>query len=119
MNLISGAHSIIYSNDSDADRVLLRDVLGLPHVDVGRGWLISALPPSEVPVHPADAGGPVHELYLMTDDISGFIKAMASRGVACSPAQDQGWGIVTQMTLPGGGTLGVYQPRHARPEWAA
>src|SRR3954470_13960336 len=116
MSLINGAHSIIYSTNADADRACLRDVLGLPSVDVGRGWLIFALPPAEVAVHPAD-GKARHELYLMTDDIDAFVKAMAGRGISCSLPRDQGWGVLTELSLPGGGSLGVYQPRHARPEW--
>jgi len=116
MPLINGAHSIIYSTDADADRAFLRDVLGLPAVDVGRGWLIFALPPSEVAVHPAE-GNRRHELYLMTDDVGAFVKAMADRGMTCSPPSDQGWGVLTELDLPGGGTIGVYQPRHDRPVW--
>ena len=116
MALINGAHSIIYSKDAEADRALLRDVLGLPNVDVGRGWLIFALPPGEVAVHPAD-DHEKHELYLMTDDVRAFVAEMAARGVTCSEPSDQGWGVLTQMRLPGGGTLGVYQPRHARPTY--
>jgi hypothetical protein len=113
--MIIGAHSIIYSKNSDADRAFLRDVLRLPNVDVGDGWLIFGLPPAEVAVHPSAENG-VHEFYLMCDDVEAFIVAMRARGIACEPAQDQGWGVLTQLTLPGGGKLGVYQPRHARPE---
>ena len=116
MPLINGAHSIIYSTDADADHAFLRDVLGLPAVDVGRGWLIFALPPSEIAVHPAE-GNRRHELYLMTDDVGAFVKAMADRGMTCSPPSDQGWGVLTELDLPGGGTIGVYQPRHDRPVW--
>ena len=116
MPLINGAHSIIYSTDADADRAFLRDVLGLPAVDVGQGWLIFALPPSEVAVHPAE-GNDRHELYLMTDDIQAFVKEMADRGISCSPPHDQGWGVLANLILPGGGAIGVYQPRHARPVW--
>lgn len=114
--LINGAHAIIYSANADADRAFLQDVLELPNVDVGRGWLIFALPPSEVAVHPAE-GSDRHELYLMTDDIQAFVEAMAQRKVACTPPNDQGWGVLSEVTLPGGGKLGVYQPRHARPAW--
>jgi hypothetical protein len=114
MAKITGAHSIIYSTDAEADRTFLRDVLGFPHVDVGGGWLIFALPPGEVAIHPADHHA--HELYLMVDDVAGFVSEMAARNVACTPPRDQGWGTLTAVTLPGGGTLGVYQPRHARPE---
>ena len=88
MPLINGAHSIVYSTDADADRAFLRDVLGLPAVDVGHGWLIFALPPSEVAVHPAE-GNDRHELYLMTDDIHAFVKEMADRGISCGPPKDQ------------------------------
>ena len=116
MALITGAHSIVYSRNPDADRALLRDVLGFPSVDVGQGWLIFALPPSEVAVHPSDENDR-HEFYLMTDDIQSFVGDLKARGVACSEPRDQGWGILTEMTLPGGGRLGVYQPRHARPQW--
>src|SRR5262252_6716754 len=110
--MITGAHSIIYSTNSDADRAFLRDVLGLPSVDVGGGWLIFGLPPSEVAVHPSE-GGAAHELYLMCDDVQAFVAEMARRGVACSSVQDLRWGLLTNVTLPGGGALGVYQPRRA------
>jgi hypothetical protein len=112
--MIVGAHSIIYSSDPEADRGFLRDVLGLPHVDVGEGWLIFGLPPAEVAVHPGDEND-VHELFLMCDDVEAFVRQMKKRGVACGPVQNQGWGLLTNLTLPGGGKLGVYQPRHARP----
>lgn len=115
--MINGAHSIIYSTDSDADRAFFRDVLALPSVDVGGGWLIFGLPPSEVAVHPSDESGR-HELYLMCDDVNAFVAEMAERGIRCEPTRDQGWGILTQLVLPGGGKLGVYQPRHARPRAA-
>ena len=113
--LLTGAHSIIYSTNPDADRAFLRDVLGLPHVDVGGGWLIFGLPPSEVAVHPSEKNN-VHELYFMCDDIEAFVGAMTARGIVCSAIQNQGWGVLTQLTLPGGGAIGVYQPRHVRPE---
>ena len=112
--MLTGAHSIIYSKNPEADRAFFRDVLELPHVDVGHGWLIFGLPPSEVAVHPAD-GHSRHELYLMCDDINAFVAQMNAAKVPCSPVKDQGWGLLTQLTLPGGGELGVYQPRHARP----
>jgi hypothetical protein len=112
--MIVGAHSIIYSANPEADRGFLRDVLGLPHVDVGEGWLIFGLPPAEVAVHPSDEND-VHELFLMCDDVEAFLGQMEKQGIACGPVQNQGWGLLTQLTLPGGGKLGVYQPRHARP----
>jgi hypothetical protein len=113
--MITGAHSIIYSTNPDADKEFFKSILKFPNVDVGDGWLIFALPPSEVAVHPSD-GSSGHELYLMCDDINDFIKEMAGHNITCSAAQDQGWGILTELTLPGGSKLGVYQPRHARPE---
>jgi catechol 2,3-dioxygenase-like lactoylglutathione lyase family enzyme len=112
--MINGAHAIIYSTDAEADRAFLRDVLALPHVDVGEGWLIFGLPPSEVAVHPAQKND-LHELYFMCDDVTQFIAEMQQHGVACTAPENLGWGIRTQVTLPGGGKLGVYQPRHARP----
>src|SRR5882672_6712313 len=110
--MIVGAHSIIYSVDAVADRAFLRDVLKLTHVDVGDGWLIFGLPPSEVAVHPSDTND-VHELYLMCDDAEALVAEMRALGVACAPVLDAGWGLLTQVTLPGGGKLGIYQPRHA------
>ena len=113
--MITGAHAIIYSTDTDADRAFFRDVLNLTNVDVGGGWLIFGLPPAEVAVHPSEKND-VHELYLMCDDINALVDAMKQRGVNCGSIEDQGWGILTHVVLPGGGKLGVYQPRHARPE---
>jgi len=113
--MITGAHSILYSSDPDADRAFLRDVLELPSVDVGGGWLIFGLPPAEVAVHPTEDENGAHELFLMCDDAESFAAAMRKRGVACAPVQNAGWGLLTSVTLPGGGKLGVYQPRHARP----
>lgn len=112
--MIIGAHSLIYSTNPDADRAFLRDILQLPHVDTGDGWLIFGLPPAEVAVHPSDKND-VHQFSLMCDDVEAFIAEMKQQDVACSPVQDEGWGLLTQVTLPGGGKLGVYQPRHARP----
>jgi hypothetical protein len=113
--MIIGAHSILYSKMPGADRDFLRDVLGFPSVDVGDGWLIFGLPPSEVAVHPSEKND-VHELYLMTDDVEGLIADLTRRKINCSPVRNQGWGLLTQVTLPGGGKLGIYQPRHARPK---
>ena len=115
--MITGAHSIIYSSDAEADRHFFRDILGFPYVDVGDGWLIFSLPPSEVAVHPDDEGGR-HELFLMCDDLAAFIEEMDRHRIACEPVQSQEWGLLTYLTLPGGGKLGAYQPRHARPESA-
>ena len=112
--MLIGAHSVIYSTNPHGDRVFLRDVLKLPSVDVGEGWLIFGLPPAEVAVHPSDKNDR-HELYLMCDDIVAFVAEMKTHNIACGPVQDQGWGLLTQVSLPAGGRLGIYQPRHARP----
>jgi hypothetical protein len=112
--MLIGGHTIIYSTDAEADRAFFRDVLKLTNVDVGDGWLIFGLPPAELAVHPSDENN-VHEFYLMTDDVAGFVAEMKRRKVVCEPLQDQRWGILTHVTLPSGGRLGVYQPRHARP----
>ena len=114
--MIVGAHSIIYSKDPEADRAFFRDVLKLTHVDVGEGWLIFGLPPSEVAVHPSKKND-IHEFYLMCEDVKAFITEMKKKKLSCSAVQNMGWGMLTQVTLPGGGKLGVYQPRHARPVW--
>ena len=113
--MINGAHIIINSANPEADRAFLRQVLGLPHVDAGHGWLIFGLPPAEVAVHPSDENGE-HQLYLMCDDVEGLIREMNERDVECEQVRDLRWGLLTQLTLPGGGKLGIYQPRHARPE---
>lgn len=112
--MISGAHVILTSTNPEVDRNFLRDVLGLPHVDVGHGWLIFGLPPAEVAFHPGEKNDS-HELYLMCDDVQVFVKEMGARGISCEPIQDQGWGRLTRFDLPGGGSLGVYQPLHERP----
>lgn len=112
---VIGAHSILYSRDAEADRAFLRDVLGFPHVDVGHGWLIFGLPPSEIAVHPGDQGE-TQEFHFMVDDVKGFIAAMVDKGRACTPVSEQRWGSLTKLTLPSGATVGVYQPKHARPE---
>ena len=112
--MIIGAHSIIYSTNPEADRAFLRDVLGMPNVDVGGGWLIFGLPPAELAVHPGE--NEVHEFYLICDDVEAFVADMSARGVVCGPLHQQPWGALTHIVLPGGGKLGVYQPRHARPE---
>ena len=113
--MIVGAHSLIYSTNPEADRAFLKDVLELPYVDVGGRWLIFGLPPSEVAVHPSE-NSVGHELYLMCRDVNEFVAAMKDHGLNCSAVQNQGWGLVTKVTLPGGGTLGVYEPRHTRPK---
>jgi hypothetical protein len=113
--MITGAHTIIYSTDAEADRLFLRDVLKLTNVDVGNGWLIFGLPPAEVAVHPSDQND-VQEFYLMCDDLDRFIQGLQQHKIECEAVQDLRYGLVTKLTLPGGGKLGVYQPRHPRPE---
>jgi hypothetical protein len=112
--MISGAHVIVYSRDAEADRAFFRDHFKFPNVDVGGGWLIFGLPPSEVAFHPGDTGD-THELYLMCDDIEAFRSEMAAAGIACNEIEDQPYGRLVSITLPGGSPLGVYQPLHERP----
>ncbi len=112
--MITGAHSIIYSTDAEADRSFFRDVLNFPHVDVGDGWLIFGLPPAELAVHPADNNN-THELFLMCDDIVKLKDELSGQNVACSEVEALSWGLLIRITLPGGGSLGIYQPRHDRP----
>jgi hypothetical protein len=113
--MITGAHALIFSTNAEADRAFLRDVLELPHVDTGNGWLIFGLPPAEVAVHPYEHDDK-HELYLLCEDIEAFVAEMRTRGITCGEVKDEGWGLLSYLTLPGGGKLGVYEPRHARPE---
>ena len=109
--MISGAHVIVYSKNAEADRAFLRDVIGLKFVDVGHGWLIFALPPAEVAVHPSEENG-VHELYLICDDLKAEMDSLAKRNVKCSEVQEARWGSITRLRLPGGGEVGLYQPKH-------
>ncbi len=113
--MIVGAHSIIYSRDPERDRAFLRDVLGLPHVDAGGGWPVFRLPPAEVAVHPSERND-VHEFYLLTDDVAGLVSELGRQGIECTPPETLRWGVITHVTLPGGGRLGIYQARHARPD---
>ena len=112
--MIDGAHVILYSKDAEADKAFFKNVLKLGNVDVGHGWLIFKLPPAEVAVHPSDEND-LHEFYLMTDDLELEMTMLKKAGVACEPPSMQGWGVMTRITLPGGGKLGLYQPRHAKP----
>ena len=109
--MISGAHMIIYSKDTEADRAFFRDVLGFASVDAGHGWLIFALPPAEVAFHPAGENDR-HELFLMCEDLQAEMAALAEQGVHCSDVQEAGWGAITRIQLPGGGKVGLYQPNH-------
>ncbi len=113
--MIRGAHMIIYTADAEADRAFFRDVLKWPFVDAHDGWLIFAMPPSELAFHPLMDDGEKHEIYLMCDDVEVLVAEMTAAGHACSPVSDQGWGLLTHLVLPGGGKLGIYQPRHASP----
>jgi predicted enzyme related to lactoylglutathione lyase len=105
-------HALIYSKQDEATRAFFRDVLGFSSVDVGRGWLIFAAPPSELAVHPAEDGKEFHELYLMCDDIDATRDELQRKGVSTTPVHEERWGRVTQITLPSGAQLGMYQPKH-------
>ena len=109
--MISGAHVVLYSKSAEADRAFCRDVLDFKSVDAGHGWLIFALPPAEAAVHPSDESG-AHELYFMCDDLKAEMASLAKKGVECSGIQEQRWGSITKMKLPGGGEIGLYQPKH-------
>ena len=120
--MINGAHFLLYSTNADTDRAFIRDVLGFKSVDVGHGWLIFALPQSEMAVHPADRNFTQQHgeqtmlgvvLYLMCDDVAAEVKALEGKGVHCSKIEDAGWGIKTTIRLPSGGDIGLYQPKHA------
>jgi hypothetical protein len=113
--MITGAHSIIYSANPKADRDFFKKVLKFPSVDIGHDWLIFGLPPSEVAVHPTD-GSASNEFYLMCHDINLFLKEMSKHNIKCSPVENLRWGMLTRLTLPGGGQLGVYEPKHVRPK---
>jgi catechol 2,3-dioxygenase-like lactoylglutathione lyase family enzyme len=113
--MITGVHAIIFSRDAEADRAFFRDVLDLPSVDAGGGWLIFALPPAELAAHPTD-GQSRHELYLMCDDISATVAELRGKGVEFrGEISDEGFGLMTALRLPGGSELSLYQPRHTSP----
>ncbi len=113
--MITGVHAVIFTTDAEADRAFFRDVLELPSVDAGGGWLIFALPPAELACHPADEDGK-HELYLMCDDVRSTVEALNAKGVDFArPISDEGFGLVTAIRLPGGGEVGLYEPRHPTP----
>jgi catechol 2,3-dioxygenase-like lactoylglutathione lyase family enzyme len=113
--MINAVHSILFARDPEAARAFFRDVLELESVDAGGGWLIFALPPAELAVHPAEEGGR-HELYLMTDDLDRALAWLRERGVTVtSEPSDQGWGVLAAIDVPGFGPLGLYEPRHPVP----
>jgi catechol 2,3-dioxygenase-like lactoylglutathione lyase family enzyme len=109
--MIIGAHTIIYSRDAEADRVFLRDVLGFTNVDAGHGWLIFKLPPAEIAVHPTEEEE-YHEMYFMCDNLATTIADLESKGVMCTGVEDEPWGKLTSILLPGGGSIGLYEPSH-------
>jgi catechol 2,3-dioxygenase-like lactoylglutathione lyase family enzyme len=109
--MITGAHIVIQTKDAEADRAFFRDILGFRSVDAGHGWLIFALPPGEAAFHPAEENG-AHELYLLCDDLEQEIQSLEARGVRCSKIEAQRWGSITRIPLPGGGKVGLYQPKH-------
>ena len=113
--MIIGCHSVIYSKDPDRDRAFLRDVLKLKTVDAGGGYLIFGLPSAEASVHEANSEAPATSLYLLCDDVETFIADMKQDNVSCGDVKDVGWGLMTEITLPSGSSLHVYQPRYARP----
>ena len=110
---ISGAHTILYADDAEAARAFFRDVLGFPAVDAGAGWLIFALPPAELAVHPGASGA--HRLYLMCDDLAATMAELAAKGVALGPVHEERWGRVTTIAVPGAGDVGLYEPAHPQP----
>jgi predicted enzyme related to lactoylglutathione lyase len=120
--VINGVHLLLYSRDPDADRVFFRDVLGFGCVDAGGGWLIFALPPAEAAIHPGDGkfverhadqelSGSV--VYLMCDDLTATMERLQAKGAETTEIVETRWGITTTVRLPGGGGLGLYQPKHA------
>ena len=112
--MIIGVHALIHSKEPEQVRAFLKDVLEFKPIDIGHGWLIFALPPAELAVHPGEGPGR-HELYLMCDDVKALIKKLESKGYETREVQDVGWGLRTAVTLPGGDELGIYEPRHASP----
>ncbi|MBF6160780.1 VOC family protein [Nocardia cyriacigeorgica] len=112
--MITGAHSILYASDAEAARAFFRDVLGLPHVDAGHGWLIFTSPPAELAVHPTGpADGGRTEMYLMCDDLASTIAELRAKGVGVADeVEEAGWGRVTRVTVPGAGEIGLYEPLH-------
>jgi catechol 2,3-dioxygenase-like lactoylglutathione lyase family enzyme len=111
--MINGAHVIVYSKDAESDRAFFRDVLKFPAVDAGHGWLIFALPSTEAAFHPAEKND-VHELYFMCDDLKATMESLKGKKVKCGPVKEVQWGSLTTILLPGGGKIGLYQPKHPR-----
>ena len=111
--MINGAHVVVYSENAEADRAFCRDILGFASVDAGHGWLIFGLPSAEAAFHPGANGR--HELYLMCDDLNSEMAAIRAKGVHCADIEEARWGSITKIRLPGGGEVGLYQPKHPRP----
>ncbi|GAA1994526.1 extradiol dioxygenase [Catenulispora subtropica] len=110
--MMNGTHAILYSTDAEADRAFLRDVLGLPNVDAGGGWLIFQLPPAELGVHPTE-GASTTELYLMCDDLDATLAGLAAKGVRpVGERVEARWGVRAYVALPSGARLGLYEARH-------
>jgi catechol 2,3-dioxygenase-like lactoylglutathione lyase family enzyme len=114
--MITGAHTILYADDAEAARAFFRDVLGFPAVDAGGGWLIFALPPGELAVHPGPSG--THRLYLMCDDLEATMAELAAKGAALGSVYRERWGRVTTIEVPGAGEVGLYEPSHPQPPQA-
>jgi predicted enzyme related to lactoylglutathione lyase len=113
--VITGVHAIVFSQEAEKVRAFFADVLGLPSADAGGGWLIFALPPAELAVHPAE-GDSHHELYLMCDNIQGTLAELMAKGAEVArDVSDQGWGLLAAIRLPDGSELPIYEPRHASP----
>jgi catechol 2,3-dioxygenase-like lactoylglutathione lyase family enzyme len=112
--MISGAHVMIFTQDEAADRAFLREMLEIPCIDAGGGWLIFKLPPTELGVHGHERND-VHQLYLICDDLDAEMARLAENGVHCSEATTASWGRATNVPLPGGGKIGLYEAHHARP----
>jgi catechol 2,3-dioxygenase-like lactoylglutathione lyase family enzyme len=114
LTMITGAHIVIYTKDAEADRAFFRDVLKLSSVDAGHGWLIFAMPPAEAAFHDSEKNDQ-HELYFMCEDIAATLKELQSKQVKVSEVNEQRWGKVAKFELPGGGKIGIYQPKHPSP----
>jgi predicted enzyme related to lactoylglutathione lyase len=115
VNVITGIHAIVFSPEAVKVRAFFKDVLGLSSVDAGGGWLIFALPPAELAVHPADGDGH-HELYLMCDDIQATLAELRGKGIeVAQDVTDQGWGLLAAIRLPDGSQFPIYEPRHPSP----
>jgi hypothetical protein len=114
---IIGSHALLYSTEPDALRAVLRDVFGFKHVDAGGGWLIFALPPAELGVHPPEGptweSGVRHQLSFMCDDIHATVRDLRAKGVDVrGEPSDEGYGITVMLALPGGVEVMLYEPRH-------